>query len=154
MAHKRQNEVPQNPAVIIKHALTGFGHLIPTVTWCISHANSGPATSVASYYLDAPPEGLDMALLYGLPMHIYGLSPCEVMSKRQSLLSTFCAWAGTRYGCEFNEPTGNFNMHRLLKPTQRGRALHMCIASRYALALNASKTWRIVQASGIWQRNS
>jgi len=140
--------------LITKPALPGLGHLTPTVTWSIYRADNGSVKRVESCYLAEPLGALDTALLYGLPTHIYGLSPCAAMSKRQVLLSIFCVWVGTRYGKPSSGPTGNFNMRRLLKPTQRELALHMCIASRYALRQKGLKTWRIVQASGIWQRNS
>jgi len=153
MARKQGFKEGQN-LVITKPALPGFGHLTPTVTWSIYRADNGNVKRVESCYLVDPLDGLDTALLYGLPTHIYGLSPCVAMSKRQVLLSIFCVWVGTRYGKQSSEPTGSFNMRRLLKPTQSELALHMCIASRYALHLSASKIWRIVQASVIWQRNS
>ena len=135
--------------VITKHALPGFGHLTPQVTLSISRAGSGRVRSVASSYLVVQRAGLGTALLYGLPTHIYGLSPCEVTSKRRAWAFTYSGLDGTRFARLCSAHTVSFSMRRLLKSTHTAAELRMYIAYRYALRLNASKIWRIGRALAI-----
>jgi len=133
---------PQN-LVITKHALPGFGHLTPQVTLSISRAGSGRVRSVASSYLVVLRAELDTVLLYGLTAHIYGLSPCAVTSKRRAWAFTYSGLDGTRFARRCSGHTVSFSMRRLLKSIHTDAELRMYIAYRYALALNASKIWRI-----------